>query len=323
MISFVIIGRNEGWKLTKCLQSVYTTIKHNELKAYEVIYVDSKSSDDSIKRARQFENIKIISLTGVCNAAIGRNIGSKESIGDVLFFIDGDMEIIPKFLPLVYNENIGLTYPFVSGQVKRYYYNYDGDFLTNSFQFKNTLNDEYHYTTGGIFIVDRSLWLKMYGMDKNFRQGEDHDFALRLTKQGYPLLRKSAIIANHHTVEYINEKRMWRTILSGNVFYPNIFLLRKHFLNIYVYKGLLRANYTTLSLIFFFLTSLFTNSFLWLSGYPLFLTIKVFKNRRGDFVKDVELFLYYTIRDIFIICAFFILPMKKVKSESISYNLVG
>ncbi len=54
-ISFIIIGRNEGWKLTKCLESVMRAIKFNRLSNYEVFYVDSKSTDDSIHRAKRFK----------------------------------------------------------------------------------------------------------------------------------------------------------------------------------------------------------------------------------------------------------------------------
>ncbi|MDP8200858.1 MAG: glycosyltransferase [Candidatus Tenebribacter burtonii] len=322
MISFIIIGHNEGWKLTKCFQSVFDTIEFNLLKKCEIIYVDSNSTDDSIERAKEFNSIKIFKITGECNAAIARNIGAKESTGDSLFFIDGDMEIIPEYLQLVYDQDNGLKYNFVSGQVKNYNYNINNEFLGNSYQFKILSKDEYHSTTGGIFIVKKELWTRTKGMDINFRQGEDHDFALRLTKLGYPLLRKSEIIANHHTIDYLNEKRMWNTIFSGNIFYPNVFLLRKHLSNIYIYKGLIKFNYTTISLMLFLVISLFTNDYMWLSGYVFFLIIKVYKNRRNVFNKNFELFLYYVLRDISLICAFFFLPIKKVKSENIRYNLV-
>ena len=105
MISFIVIGRNEGWKLTKCFESIYDTINYNKLINYEIIYVDSASTDDSIDRAKNFNEVKIYIITGKFNAAIARNIGAKEAKGDVFFFIDGDMEILPDFLPLVYNEN--------------------------------------------------------------------------------------------------------------------------------------------------------------------------------------------------------------------------
>ena len=86
MISFVIFGHNEGWKLTNCLKSVFLTIKYNGLTMYEVIYIDSKSTDDSIERAKKFKEVKIYKLTADYNSAIARNIGSQKSIGEVLFF---------------------------------------------------------------------------------------------------------------------------------------------------------------------------------------------------------------------------------------------
>lgn len=93
MISFIIIGRNEGWRLEKCFTSVFKTIKKDNIESFEVIYVDSKSTDNSVNVAKSYEEIKVFQIVGVCNAAIARNVGAKEAKGDILFFIDGDMEI--------------------------------------------------------------------------------------------------------------------------------------------------------------------------------------------------------------------------------------
>ena len=101
-ISFIVIGRNEGWKLTRCLKSIIELIKHNNLSSYEIIYVDSNSTDDSIRVAMSFNDINVFRISGIFNAAIARNIGARESTGDVLFFIDGDMELNKEFLPSVY-----------------------------------------------------------------------------------------------------------------------------------------------------------------------------------------------------------------------------
>ena len=89
MISFIIIGRNEGWKLKKCILSVITTIQVNKLQKYDIIYVDSKSSDNSIEIAKEFKQVKVYKITGDTNAAIARNIGASEAKGEYFFFIDG------------------------------------------------------------------------------------------------------------------------------------------------------------------------------------------------------------------------------------------
>ena len=157
-ISFIVIGKNEAKNLQKCFHSIFDTINYNNLKKYEVIYVDSKSTDDSITRAKKFPKVKIFHITGHCNAAIGRNIGAKEAKGDVFFFIDGDMEIKSSFLPLVYNEKSGLRCQLVSGQVKNYNYDKEDNLLGTSYQFKKLIKEKYFTTAGGIFLIKKRLW---------------------------------------------------------------------------------------------------------------------------------------------------------------------
>jgi len=128
MISYIIIGRNEGWKLTKCLKSVFDTIEYNKLRDAEVIYVDSKSTDDSIERAKTFAKVKIFRITGVCNAAIARNIGAKEAKGNILFFIDGDMEIDKNFIKQAIVNN-QLKHDCVTGHLDDYLYDINGNYL--------------------------------------------------------------------------------------------------------------------------------------------------------------------------------------------------
>ena len=98
--AFIVIGRNEGIKIKKCLESIFTTIEKNSLESTEVIYVDSDSKDESIHLALSFNDVKVIKISGEINAAVARNEGAKQANADVLFFIDGDMEINPDFLPL-------------------------------------------------------------------------------------------------------------------------------------------------------------------------------------------------------------------------------
>ena len=189
MISFIVIGRNEGWKLTKCFESIIKTIAYNHLEHYEIIYVDSISKDDSIERVRDFKNTKIFQLKGDCNAAIARNVGAKESKGDVLFFIDGDMEIIPNQFRYFYTESDGLTYSFVTGNWYNYYYNQNWKFLKKD-SVSMKVKDTKESTTGGLFLIERSIWNLVGGMRNEFERSQDIDFALRLAKKNILLLKK-------------------------------------------------------------------------------------------------------------------------------------
>ena len=105
MISFIIIGKNEGWKLKACLDALSVVVCKDKIQDYEIIYVDSKSTDDSINVAKQYPKARVFLITGECNAGVGRNIGGKEAKGDILCFLDGDMELQTEVIPSLLDEN--------------------------------------------------------------------------------------------------------------------------------------------------------------------------------------------------------------------------
>ena len=255
MISFIVIGRNEGWKLTKCLHSILKTIEYNALMEYEIIYIDSKSTDDSIERAKKFSEIKILQLTGDINAAIARNVGVKESRGTVLFFIDGDMEIQSDFLKLVYTEKGGLIDDFVSGNWENYYYDKDDNFLSKSV-YLNITEDRREKVTGGLFLIKRSAWFAVGGMRNIFKISQDIDLGLRLAKQRVFLLRKKEIAAKHHTIAYREKSRMWSDFFKRNSLYARSLLYRKHIFNKYVYLRIIRHDYSMILLVFISILSI-------------------------------------------------------------------
>lgn len=322
MLSIIIIGRNEGWKLTKCIKSVYKTIKFNALKDYEILYVDSKSNDDSVERAQKFNDIKIFKITGICNAAIARNIGAKESKGEILFFIDGDMEIEAKFLPLVYSEKNGLKYEFVSGQLKNYNYDNNGNLINQTWQYKSVLTkDKYFSTTGGIFLIEKRLWEKIEGMDNRFKRGEELDLGLRLAKMGYKILRKKEIIANHNTISYKHHSRMWKTLFSGDVSYSGSFLFRKHIFNQNIYSKIIKQYYTLFSLIIFVIISLIFKTGYFSFLYIFVLFIKSLKSGKKNLFRNFELFFFFFLRDIsFVLYLFF--PLKRIDQNQIKYKRI-
>ena len=259
MLSFIIIGRNEGWKLTQCFLSVFHAVEQNKIKNFEVIYVDSKSTDDSIERAKSFSNIKIFQIAGVCNAAIARNIGAKESNGETLFFIDGDMEIQADFLPLVYSESLGLRHEFVSGQWINYNYNNQGQLISKEEYSLAKSFDRYSTTTGGLFIIKKELWISIDGMRSKMTVNEDLDLGLRLSKNNHKLFRKKELLAIHHTIPYNDKKRIWNTLFKGNHLF-RIVLLRNNLLNTSAWTFFLRGNYTFVIMLFSIFSSvLFTN----------------------------------------------------------------
>ena len=244
MISFIIIGKNEGWRLEKCLQSIVSIVKQDKIVDYEIIYVDSRSTDNSIELAKQY-GAKAFLITGECNAAIARNIGAKEAIGDILFFIDGDMELFSGFLPMVLTQDGRLEYPFISGIFNDIIYDMDWNYLHTSRRHKLQEGDadSVETTTGGLFLIEHFLWDKVGGMDTRFKRSQDYDLGLRLSQMGCPLHRKAILLANHYMRQY-----SVREDYIVNVKYTAL-LLRKHWNNIDYLKIFFKQQYTTVLLL--------------------------------------------------------------------------
>ncbi len=95
-ISVVVIGRNEGQRLARCLASVQAA--DWQALRWELIYVDSFSSDGSLPRARRM-GARVFDLGAArpC-AAAGRNIGWRAARGALVLFLDGDTQLDPQFV---------------------------------------------------------------------------------------------------------------------------------------------------------------------------------------------------------------------------------
>lgn len=83
----VIIGRNEGERLERCIQSVQAI---EGWVPAEVLYVDSGSTDASPERAAKLGATVLPLAPGAFTAARARNLGWRHSTGRLLLFLDGD-----------------------------------------------------------------------------------------------------------------------------------------------------------------------------------------------------------------------------------------
>ena len=96
-VGFVIIGRNEGDRLARCLETCLAT-------EAPVVYVDSGSTDGSAERARDLgAEVIDLDMTKPFTAARARNEGLDHLIAqspglEFVQFVDGDCELLPDWL---------------------------------------------------------------------------------------------------------------------------------------------------------------------------------------------------------------------------------
>lgn len=315
MISFIVIGKNEGWKLSLCIQSILNSMQQNSIVDYEILYVDSRSTDGSIEKVKKnFDKVRIFSITGQCNAAVARNIGGKEAIGDILFFLDGDMELQSDFIKHLFDDKNELIHPFMSGIISHCYYDKNWVYV-NKKKSHTISKNVFQKVTGGFFIITKQLWMEMGGMDSKFRANEDLDLGLRMSKNGTLLLLINEIGVNHHTIKYVASERIWKTLLLHR--FRGV-LVRKHLLtNRHYASSFFRMNYSAIIL---FLSLLFLFVSFWgIIGYLLVIVIRSMKH---GMLHNLELLPFFVLRDLLFLCSlFFYYPLSlKIEYKQISTN---
>ncbi len=101
-ISIIIPMYNSETFLKKCLDSVIV----QTMKSFEIIIIDDKSTDRSLKIANEytdkFNYIKIVNLQKNNGVSFARNIGLEHARGEYIFFLDSDDFIESNFLEVMY-----------------------------------------------------------------------------------------------------------------------------------------------------------------------------------------------------------------------------
>ncbi len=324
MISFIVVGKNEGKCLKNTFNSILETIDYCNIQNYELLYIDSKSVDRSIEIVKNnFLEVKILKITGPTNSAIARNIGAKESSGEIMFFIDGDMSIRKEFVEEVMDVSGKLLFPFVSGEIKHILHNKNFKIIGERLMY-GIKQDRYETQSGGIFIIKRNLWNSVKGMKTKYKRGQDLDFTLRLSKKSNKIFRKKRIIADHHTIDYMHPDRMWRMIFNGDIVYSRSVIFRDHLFNKKIYPSIIKRFFPLLLLPLSLIIGLISGKivlsiFIYAFLHIFFITFRVLPKTKKT-VRFLHNSLYYFIIDWQVIFAFlFFYPQKKeIKYTSVN-----
>lgn len=186
-IGVVVIGRNEGERLHRCLQSAKQTSRH-------VIYVDSGSQDGSVALARSF-GVEVIELDAAMpfTAARGRNAGFarlRAIWSDTKFvqFIDGDCELNPDWIDAALTgiANDARTAVVFGRRRERF---------PDQTVFNHVCDREWDglagptESCGGDALVRVEAMLNVGGYDAGLIAAEDNDLCHRLRRSGWTIVR--------------------------------------------------------------------------------------------------------------------------------------
>jgi glycosyltransferase involved in cell wall biosynthesis len=317
-LSFIVIGQNQQRTIKDCISSIFKTAEALQLKNYEVIYIDSRSSDQTIQIIRNNfrKSVKMYALNKKMNAAIARNVGAQVANGDTYFFIDGDMELYPDFLKSVFSEEQGLKYDVVSGKLMEYEYDENWNRIGIVNDRYNVVETEYRQDLGGVFVVRSEVFEAVGGFNEYWKSEEDFDLAIRLAQRGIYLVRLSEYIAVHHTIDYYKLTRLLGRIRNGQIFYHGI-ICRKNLFNKYGIKMILENQKFTFFLCLSILSGMYVNRAYFLV-YPVL--IFFFKYRKSRNNSYCESFLGTLCENISFILGFLFLYPGMDNKKSFDYS---
>lgn len=193
-ICAIAIGRNEGQRLVRCLDSLLAA------GFQQIVYVDSGSTDDSVSQA-EARGVMVVRLdmSSPFTAARARNAGVaalQDKEADFIQFIDGDCILDPCWLPqalrfLAENPQAAVA----CGRLRE---------VAPEASFYNRLIDHEWNTPvgqakacGGIALFRGRAFHEAGGFNPALIAGEEPELCLRLRQSGWQIWRLEAEMALH------------------------------------------------------------------------------------------------------------------------------
>ncbi len=216
-VSVVVIGRNEGDRLERCLQSVQRA--HWKATSHELIYVDSRSTDQSVTRAQTLgAKVLILDDASPC-AAKARNLGWKEALGQYVLFLDGDTELDPDF---VQRALATLSEPKLCAA-----WGHRRESRPEQSLYTKVLDLDWIYPVGrtlyfgGDVLVRRAALADVGGFDPSLKAGEEPEMCARLRAAGWEIEHIDAPMTQHDLA--VNSMRAyWLRAYRSGIAYAEV-----------------------------------------------------------------------------------------------------
>jgi glycosyltransferase involved in cell wall biosynthesis len=194
MLGVVVIGRNEGDRLVRCLESVRGQ--------GTVVYVDSGSSDQSVFRARDlFAEVVELDLSSTFTAARARNAGLTR-LQDIepgvqyVQFVDGDCEIDPGWISAALSELLSEPHlAAVCGRLRERAPEASLFNLLCQMEWDGPLGDI--ASCGGVAMYRMVAFNDAGGFLETMSAGEEPELCFRLRRLGWGIRRVSHDMAVH------------------------------------------------------------------------------------------------------------------------------
>ena len=215
-IGVVVIGRNEGERLTICLESVIGNIS-------KVVYVDSGSTDDSVMVAKKLGvDVVNLDISIPFTAARARNEGFnrlRELYSDLSFvqFVDGDCEVVGGWLTqsaeyLTQHSDVAV----VCGRRRERYPNISIYNMLCDIEWNTPIGEA--KACGGDALMRINALQQVSGFNPEMIAGEEPELCVRIRQQGWKVWRLDAEMT-FHDANITRFGQWWKRNVRGGYAY--------------------------------------------------------------------------------------------------------
>jgi glycosyltransferase involved in cell wall biosynthesis len=218
LISIVIIGRNEGDRLLRCIDSVHAADYPQE--KMELIYVDSNSSDGSPERAKAAGASILRVHPERPTAAIGRNAGWKAATGEYILFLDGDTLLDRNFIATALAQ-------IETDKKTAVVWGHRREIHPQQSIYTRVLDLDWIYLAGktkfcgGDALIRRRALEQVNGFDETLIAGEEPEMCRRMRQLNYEILHIDAPMTLHD-LAIKNFTAYWRRAYRSGHAYAEI-----------------------------------------------------------------------------------------------------
>ncbi len=215
MISVIVPAFNSEKTIGKTISSV---LEQKTAKEFELIIVDDKSTDNTVKKIKEFKKVILVEQKKNSGPAVARNSGAEKAKGEIILFTDADCVAEKNWLeemikPFENPEVIGVQGAYKTKQ----------NSLTARFV-QIEIEDRYDLMKKKEFIdfigsysagYRKKTFLEFNGFNENFpaASGEDPELSFRMEKKGLKLVFNSNAVVYHlHPEDFMKylKIKFWR-----------------------------------------------------------------------------------------------------------------
>ena len=221
-IGVVVIGRNEGERLERCLASLVSTAK-------KVVYVDSGSSDGSVSMAQGLGVVVVaLDMTQPFTAARARNAGFQclqQLLPEMAYvqFVDGDCEVVAGWLAkaqafLQEQPSVAV----VCGRRRERFPQHSIYNLLCDLEWDTPIGEA--QACGGDALMRTDAFAAMGGFRPELIAGEEPELCVRLRAAGWKAWRLAEEMTLHDAAMTRFGQWWQRTLRGGHAFAEGAFL---------------------------------------------------------------------------------------------------